>query len=133
MALDLNATMDALGAALATITGLRVTDYPASTAAVPAAMVGLPTTLEYDSTKGRGLDHVVIPITLLVGNVVDRSARDALSAYLAGSGASSIKAALDGKLGGVVQTARVMGARIEVVTLGGVDYLGATFDVDIYD
>lgn len=133
MALDLNALMDALAAALGGITGLRVQGYPASAAAVPAATVGLPTTLEYDSTMGRGLDHVVVPITLLVGNVVDRSARAALSAYLAGTGSSSVKAAIDGKLGGVVGSARVMGARIEVVTLGGVEYLGATFDVDIFD
>lgn len=133
MSLDLNGLMDALGTALGTISGLRVQDYPASVAAVPAAIVGLPSVLEFDATKGRGVDHVVVPVTLLVGMVSERAARDALSLYLAGSGVKSVKAAIDGTLGGVVQTARVMGATVEVLTLAGVDYLGATFEVDIYD
>lgn len=133
MSLDLNGLMDALGVALATIPGLRVQDYPASSISPPAAVVGLPSILEYDATMGRGFDHVVVPVTLLVGMASDRSARDALSAYLAGTGASSVKAALDGKLSGAVSSARVMGASVDVITLAGNDYLGATFDVDIYD
>ena len=133
MSLDLNAVMDAVGTRLATITGLRVYDYPAETASPPAAIVGLPSELEYDFTKGRGSDRAVIPITLLVGKVVERSARDALSLYLAGTGASSVKAAVDGDLGGAAQTVRVMGARVEIVTLNGVEYLGATFDLEVID
>jgi hypothetical protein len=88
--------------------------------------------VEYDFTKGRGSDRVVVPVTVLVGKVSDRTARDELSAYLAGSGAKSIKAKLDGNLGGAAQTVRVTGASTQIVTMTqGVEYLGATFDVEV--
>lgn len=132
MPLDLNAVMDGLGVRLATIAGLRVSDFPASAAAVPAALVGLPTALEYDATWGRGVDRCVVPVMVVVGRVADRAARDAMSLYLAGTGAKSVKAAVDGNLGGAAQSVRVTGARAEVVTLGAVEYLGATFDVEVY-
>lgn len=130
-ALDLNTVMDAVGTALGTISGLRVYDFATDSASPPAAVVGMPTEVDYDFTKGRGSDRVVIPVTVLVGKVSDRTARDALSQYIAGSGAKSIKAALDGNLSGAAQTTRVLTARVEVVTLGGVDYLGATFDLAV--
>lgn len=130
-AADVNTVMDAVGTALATITGLRVFDFAADGGSPPLASVGLPTEVTYDFTKGRGSDHLVLPITVLVGKVVDRSARDALAAYLAGSGAKSIKAAVDGNLGGACQTCRVRSARVDIVTLSGVEMLGATFDVAV--
>lgn len=133
MALDLGAVMDAIGTRLATIAGLRVADYPSDAANPPQAIVSLPETIEFDSVMGRGADRVVIPITVLVGKVSDRAARDALALYVSGSGASSVKAAVDGDLGGTVHTARVTGASINVVTIQAVDYLGASFDVEVYD
>lgn len=137
MALDLNAVMDAIGTRLVGVTGLRVYDYAADAAAPPAAIVGMPEQpIEYDATMGRGADRVVIPVLVVVGKVSDRSARDALSGYLAGSGASSIKAAIEGgnsDLGGAAQTVRVQTARVDVVTIAAVDYLGATFDVEVFD
>jgi hypothetical protein len=134
MALDLGGVMDAIGAALGTIAGLRVADYPSDSANPPQAIVGLPAEpIEYDATMGRGADRVVLPVAVLVGKVSDRAARDALSAYLSGTGAQSVKGALDGTLGGVAQTVRVTSARVDVVTIQAVDYLGATFDVEVYD
>jgi hypothetical protein len=135
--LDLNSVMDAIGVRLATITGLRVYDYSADQAAPPSAIVGMPEQpIEYDAVMGRGADRVVIPVLVVVGKVSDRAARDALSAYLAGSGASSIKTAIESgnsDLGGVAQTVRVQTARVDVVTIAAVDYLGATFDVEVFD
>ena len=133
MALDLAAVMDAIGVRLATIAGLRVLDYPADQANPPQAIVSLPETVEYDSVMGRGADRVVIPITVLVGRVSDRAARDALAGYVSGTGPQSVKAAVDGDLGGTAMTARVTEARVSVVTIQAVDYLGATFDAEVYD
>jgi hypothetical protein len=133
VALDLNAVMDAIGVRLATISGLRVADYPADQANPPQAIVSLPETVEYDSVMGRGADRVIIPITVLVGKVSDRAARDALAQYVSGTGSSSVKAAVDGDLGGTAHTARVTGSRIDVVTIQAIDYLGASFDVEVYD
>lgn len=136
MALDLNAVMDALGARLVGVTGLRVHDFSADSVAPPAAIVSLPRVVEYDAVAGRGADRLVIPITVLVGRVSDRAARDQLGGYLSGTGAASIKAAIEGgdpPLGGAAQTVRVTEATVDVVTIGAVDYLGASFDVEVYD
>jgi hypothetical protein len=133
VALDLNSVMDAIGVRLGTISGLRVADYPSDAANPPQAIVSLPETVEYDSVMGRGADRVVIPITVLVGRVSDRAARDLLAQYVSGTGATSIKTAVDGDLGGTVHTARVTGASMCVVTIQAVEYLGASFDVEVYD
>lgn len=137
MALDLNAVMDAIGARLVGVTGLRVYDYAADAASPPAAIVALPETVEYDVTGARAADRVVIPVTVLVGRVSDRAARDQLAQYVSGTGALSIKTAIEGgpdsNLGGTAHTVRVIEARIDVVTIQAVDYLGASFDVEIYD
>jgi hypothetical protein len=133
VALDLGAVMDAIGVRLATIAGLRVADYPSDAANPPQAIVSLPEVVEYDTVMGRGADRVVIPITVLVGKVSDRAARDALALFVSGSGASSVKAAVDGDLGGTAHTARVTGATVNIVTIQAVDYLGASFEVEVYD
>jgi len=137
MALDLNAVMDAIGTRLSTVAGLRVADYAAQSVNPPQAIVSLPTEpVEYDAAMGRGADRVVIPITVLVGAVSDRASRDAIAAYVSGTGALSVKAAVEGTdatMGGAAQTVRVMTARVDIVTIGAVDYLGATFDVEVYD
>lgn len=132
MALDVNAAMDAIGTRLGTINGLRVYDYPADNVAVPAAVVSHPDTITYDVTYARGCDMATVQVTVIVGKVSDRASRDALEAYRAGTGSSSIKAALDGNLGGAVQTARVTQADALTLTLAGVEYAAATFDVEIY-
>jgi hypothetical protein len=136
VALDLNAVMDAIGARLVGVTGLRVYDYAADNAAPPAAIVSLPRTVEYDAVAGRGADRLVIPVTVLVGRVSDRTARDQLGQYISGTGPSSIKTAIKGvdpTLGGAAQTVRVTEATVDVVTIAAIDYLGASFDVEVYD
>lgn len=131
MAIDLNAVMDALGDRLRTIPGLRVSDYPADAANPPQAIVSLPDEVEYDTVAGRGADRVVVPITVLVGRLSERTARDLIAAYLSGAGEQSVKAAVEG--GAVGQTARVTGSRVDVITIQAIDYLGASFDVEVYD
>lgn len=132
MALDLNAVMDAIGARLVGVAGLRVYDYAADAGSPPAAIVALPETVEYDVVAGRGADRVVIPVTVLVGKVSERAARDQLARYVSGEGAESIKTAIE-SAGGAGQTVRVTSARVDIVTLGAVEYLGASFDVEVLD
>ena len=129
---SLNALMDAVGIQLKTIPGLRVYDYAADNIAVPAAVVGMPETVEYDQTFARGSDRVVIPVHLLVAKVSDRASRDALSTYLAGSGASSVKAALDGNLAGTVHDCRVASASPTIIPVAGVDHLAATLTLEVF-
>jgi hypothetical protein len=136
VALDLGGVMDAIGVRLATIPGLRVHDYQADGASPPAAIVGLPEVVEYDTVAGRGADRVVVPVLVLVGRVSDRAARDAIAPYVSGAGAKSVKTAVESgnsDLAGAAHTVRVTMARIDIVTIQAVDYLGASFDVEVYD
>ncbi len=124
-ALTVGAVMDALGVQLSTVTGLRVFDFEPLSAQPPFAFVGMPDTLTYDQTFGRGSDRMTIPVVVCVGNQVDRAARDAISAYADGA---SIKAAL--------QAATAFSCRVTDVTFGSVmlaggNYFGATFSVDV--
>lgn len=130
-AIDLAATMDAIAD---TLVVENVTDrafaWPVQQVQPPCAVVGYPTRMEFDSTFRRGSDLAVFPVWIVVGLVHDRSARDVLSAYL--TGVTGVKDALDGDLGGVVQTARVTDCQVETVTIGGTEYLSARFSVECY-
>lgn len=121
--------MNELGVALATITGLRVYDFPAASIAVPAGVVAWPSSLQWDSVYGRGADRATFEVIVLIGAQNDRNARDQLSDYLSGSGSKSVKAAIEAAAVG--DSVRVTQARVEVRTVGAQDYLAATFDVDV--
>lgn len=130
MAANVNAAMDALGARLLTISGLRVFDYPPDTLPVPAAVVAYPT-VTYDSVFARGADMLSFEVSVIVGRVEQRSARDALGTFLAGTGATSVKTAIDGNLGGAAHSARVASADVRTFSFNGIDYLGAVFVVEV--
>lgn len=132
MALDLPATLDALGVRLATIAGLRVYDYVPDAVAAPAAVVGYPDEIIYDETMARGTDSTIITVTVLVTSGSGRATRDALAPYQSGVGASSVKAAIDGTLGGIVKDARVARSETRGTTVGGIDYDAAVFSVEVY-
>jgi hypothetical protein len=132
MSLDLNAVMNAVGVRLAAIAGVRVYDYPPDSVAVPAAVVSYPEEITYDETMARGCDSCVLTVAVLVGMTSDRASRDALAAYVAGTGAASVKTAVDGTLAGTVKDARVGRAVFRDVNVGGVDYRAAIFDVEVY-
>lgn len=127
MAINLNTVMTALGAALGSVTDLRVYSYQADAIAVPAAVVGLPDDLAYDSTMARGTDTATFPVHVMVGKVSDRAARNKLAAYCDGTGAAtvSVKAALDA----LKPAARVESVAFGTIAVGGIEYLAATFQV----
>ena len=127
MALDLAAVMAAAGTQLETISGLRVYDYPVEVVNIPAAVVSLPNTIDFDATAARGFDRTVIPILLLVSIQSMRVARDDISALI-----TAAKAALETDLGGACDSCRVMNATFEKVTVNGVDYLGANLPLEVY-
>lgn len=123
--------MDQLEAALKTVPELRTAPYWADRVNPPQAVVGWPDPLNYDETYGRGSDSCVVPVTVLVGKVDARTARDQLAKYADGSGAHSIKAALDGGTYTACDSVRVASAEFGVMVVAAVDYLSATFNVEI--
>lgn len=133
MSLDLVAAMAGVATRLATISGLRVSDHPPDTVVVPAAIVAFPEQVTYDESYARGADSAVIPVTVVVGRLTPRVAVDELGAYLAGTGAKSIKTAVDGNLGGAVADARVAGtSHIGGILINGAEFFGATFRVEVF-
>lgn len=132
MSLSTAAVLDGLGARLATISGLRVKDYLADAVAPPTAVVAIEA-IAYDATMARGLDGGTFLVHVLVAKASDRAARDNLDGYLASSGAKSVKAAIeaDPTLGAAAQSTRVQSAAVSVMTVAAIDYLAATFTVDV--
>lgn len=127
----LSAVMDDLGDALATIPGLRVSPYWADRVTPPAAVIGWPDPLTYDATHRRGGDRAELPLIVLVGKVDARTARDALAAHLDGSGPASVKAVVEAHEPTAYDSARVTRAEVGVISVAGVEYLAATFYLDI--
>jgi hypothetical protein len=101
-----------LATRLATISGLRVYPYIPDTPNFPAAVIRL-VRVGYDSTLARGSDEIEFLITMAVGRADDRTAQVNIETYLAGSGATSVKTAVEGDptLGGVALNTRVQEAR----------------------
>jgi len=128
-----NGVRAGLGTALDTITGLRVFDYVPDSLSPPAAVVE-PLEVDYDEAMRRGLDFYRAFILIIVGRMSDRSSQDRLDAYVAGSGASSVKAALeaDKSLGGACLTLQVTSARPREVVVSGVNMIAYRFEVSIY-
>ena len=102
---------DGLKTRLQTITGLRVYDLIPDTVSPPAAIVGQ-LDFTFDINNARGLDQANCDILVIVQRLSERVAQDKLDAFLSGSGAGSIKAAIEGDrtLGGTVNTLRVISA-----------------------
>lgn len=130
--MNLGGVMDELGAALDTIEDLRVFPYSAQRITVPAAIVTWPEEINYDQAMSRGGDRLTLPVFVLVGLIDARSSRDDLAAYLAGSGPRSVKAVIDGYRYIELDSARVTSAKVESVSVAGVEYLAGVFDVDIF-
>lgn len=129
---DLEAIHDGLATALDTISGLRICSV--DKISPPAAVVG-EVEIEFDLAMGRGLDEMTWRVRVYASRADDRSGLTKLNGYLAGSGSSSVKAALesDRTLGGVCQMLRV--ERVDgygVYEVAGMQYLGAEFTVRVY-
>lgn len=128
--MNLDAVMTEVTGKLATISGLRVKTR-SDQVQTPAGVVGLPDSIDYDATYGRGMDRITLPVAVLVSKVSDRTANKKLAAYADGSGASSVKAALEAGPNVAYDSLRVTRVEFDVITIAAVDYLGATFTLDI--
>jgi predicted RNA methylase len=71
-----------------------------------------------------------LPFVLVVGKATERSARDTVSAWTAGSGTASVVAAMEAHSWTSCDDLTVTAADFDVVTIAGVDYLAAMFEAD---
>ena len=116
-----------------TISGLRAYDLIPDTVVPPAAVVGQ-LDFTFDIDNARGLDQAQVDVLVIVQRFSERTGQDKLDAYLAGSGASSIKAAIeaDRTLSGAVNTLRVTGAEAGTYDSQGVTFLSYRYRLTLW-
>jgi hypothetical protein len=123
-----------LATRLTTIAGLRASATVPDDVQPPMAVVGAPK-ITYDTTMGRGFDTYEFLVTVIVGRVNERSAQNVLDGYCAPTGATSVKAAIEGNqtLGGASKALRVTEMRgNNALVIGDITYLAAEFVVIVY-
>ena len=116
---------------LATIADLQVNDSPLEAIVPPTAVVG-EVTVDYDLSFGRGLDAFTFKVRLYASRADVESGVDELDAFMSGSGARSVKAAVeaDRTLGGAAHDCRVRTAdNFGVYDVGSTAYLGVEFTI----
>ncbi len=124
---------DGLKTRLQTITGLRAYDLIPDTVVPPCAVVGQ-LDFTFDINNARGLDQAQVDVLVIVQRFSERAGQDKLDAYLAGSGSSSIKTAIEGDrtLGGTVNTLRVTGAEAGTYDSQGVTFLSYRYRITMW-
>lgn len=119
---------------LQTITGLRTTDTVPDNPQPPIAIVS-PNSIQYDLSMQRGLDLNNFTVMVVVGRADGRTAQRTLDLFCAGTGASSVKAAIESNrtLTGLVQDLRVTSMKNYGSTIiGETTYLAVEFDLVVY-
>lgn len=132
--MNIESVMDEIATRLRTIPSLagRTYEWPPGDLMPPAAFVAYPGPGTYDLSYQRGADRTQGSCLVLLGSPAERSTRTLYAAYISGSGAESVKAAVDGD--GTYtscDSVTVTGWDVDVVTIGSMDYLAAVFTLDI--
>ena len=134
--MTLAAVRDGLVTRLSSISGLRVYEVsPDSAPQLPAAIItqGEPLAT-YDQVIGATDVRYSFQIMLLVNSAAEDQAWADLEPYVDPTGASSVKAAVDGTLGGNADWARVgQAGKAGRVTVNRTPYWGVTFPVEVYE
>jgi len=119
---------------LATIPGLRVSDFQPDNINPPVAIV-FPISVNYDDTFQRGMQTYTFSVQVIVGRVSERSGQSSIDAYISSTGSNSIKLAIESNktLGGKAFDLRVTDMRnYGELLVGEVNYLSAEFVVLCY-
>jgi len=124
---------DALKTNLQTITGLRVYDLIPEIPTPPCAIVGQ-LDFTFDIDNARGLDRAEVDVYVIVQRFSERAGQDSLDSFLKGTGATSIKTALevDRTLGGAVNTLRVTAAQSGTYESQGNSFISYRYSLTIW-
>jgi hypothetical protein len=124
---------DGLKTNLLTITGLRVYDLIPEIPTPPCAIVGQ-LDFTFDVDNARGLDRAEVDVYVIVQRFSERAGQDALDTFLKGTGATSIKTAIevDRTLGGAVNTLRVTGAQSGTYESQGNSFISYRYSLTIW-
>lgn len=124
--------MNEITAAVNTIADLRVKPWHQETLTPPAALVTLPASINYHGTYGTGVQMIEdLTVVVLVGKSSDRVALKRIAAYAAATGASSVKAAIEGATYTSLSTINVDSCEFDNPEYDGTEYLAAIFHCSI--
>ena len=135
-ALRLKAINQAIAAALEEREAVaRAHPQPTEFADKGEAIIGFPTSIQFDVTFQRGADRAVIPIWIIAGLMGEEATLDELDRLL-GDGQQAVKAALEsGEYGGLDEVISALtistGGVDQVLVEGGLRYAAARFDAEV--
>lgn len=125
---------DGLKARLATVTGLRTFSYQPEQVNPPVAFPVLDS-IDYHRAFGGGDVQMRFTIVVVVGRYLDRVAHTNLDGFLSFSGATSLRAAIEGDktLGGVANTL-VMDSSLSIgsLAIAEAEFLQVSFSVLVH-
>lgn len=114
--------------------GLYVYDTIPDNVYVPAAIVGMPSSVRYDFALRTPVSRYLFPIRVIAGRVAEGEGQDLVDDLASPDGALSVRLAIDGDptLGGAAHSTRVVEARdFGVYEVAGVPYIGVEFEVEV--
>lgn len=130
---SLSAIRSGIKTNLATISGLRSSDFQPDNPSPPIAIV-FPDSISYDTAFARGLNTYQFVVSVISHRSSERTAQSQLDAYVSSTGSQSIKRAIesDKTLGGVANDVRVTDLRVYGSTIiGDVNYAVAEFSITV--
>lgn len=116
---------------LETIDGLRVHETIPGAIDPPTAVLSLES-VTYDSSMSRGSDDLVFSADVFTSMASDRAGQELLFSFIDGSGADSVKAAVEAEptLGGVAMFAEVTDAGApRIANFGEIEYYNVQFRI----
>lgn len=132
--MDLTDVVDEIRDALGGITGLRIPEWGVQKINPPAALVMPPERIEYGTTYGPTCDRYPdLRVMVLVPNPTTWRAMQQLAPYADGSGAKSVRAAIEDYTFTACDpdAVKVTEAEFDVVSYNEIPYLAAIFRLDI--
>ena len=129
--MNIDDVMQELATQLDTIDGLNTFAFLPDRLTPPTAFVNYPETLTFDETYGRGSDRLDLSVWVVVSRLTDEASWAELTPYAAGSGAQSVKAALEAGNYTSCDYVHVVSAEFDPVEIAGTVYRGASFTLDI--
>lgn len=130
--MNLGDVMDEVAVVLSGITGLQVLAYPPRSVTPPSGYVSYPLSIDFDETYGRGQDQFTdLPMVVLAGKADEKSARDNVAVWTAGTGVGSVKALMEAHAWTTCDDLTVTGAGFGVEQIGVIDYLAVIFKATV--
>jgi hypothetical protein len=132
--MNVDAIMGQVGAALKTITGLRVNEWNVTAVRPPAEFVTLPERAQLRLAYGAsGLAHLTgMRVVIAVAPVPARTVPKLLAPWLDTSGAKSVRAVLEAYTYTTCDSVTVTEASVDEVEIADVPYTALVFQLDIW-